>query len=221
MFKKLIFSFLLIASSGAANAALITQSDSVTRQDTDISTSLVFDMFNLGTGFELTKVTFSIDGDVFGRARVESEDAAPSVIDIELKVTLTLFDPSNNDLVISIPLFTQSFNATAFDGSTDFGGTSGISFNDLNVSKFESESYTDAATLNAFTGPGTISLDFTGIAETSASGAGNITASFSTQASGDVEVIYEYRAVEVSEPSMVALFGLGLIALGCSRRIKK
>ena len=221
MFKKLIFSFLLIASSGAANAALITQSDSVTRQSTNFSHSLMFDLFNLGPGFELTKVSFSIDGDVFGLAEIESRDASASTIDISISVELTLFDTSNAPLVISIPLFTQQFEATAYDGTNDAGGTSGITYTGLTASQFVSESYTDASTLNAFTGTGTVSLGFGAEGTSTASGSGNLATFFQTEASGDVEVIYEYRAVEVSEPSVVALFGLGLIALGGFRRMKK
>jgi hypothetical protein len=221
MFKKLLFSFLLIASSGAANAALITQSDSVTRQSTDFSTSLIFNLFDLGPNFELTKVSFSIDGDVFGSAEIESRDASASTIDISISVELTLFDTSNAPLVISIPLFTQQFEATAYDGTNDAGGTSGITYTGLTASQFVSESYTDALTLSAFTGTGTVSLGFGAVGTSSATGSGNLIAGFQTEASGDIEVIYEYRAREVSEPSMVALFGLGLIALGGLRRIKK
>lgn len=221
MFKKILFGLMLIASTSAANAAIITQSQTITQQKTNINTSLIFNLFNLGPGFELTKVSFTIDGDVFGSASVESRDSEPSTIDMELSVTLTLFDPSNSALVISIPLFSQSFNATAFDGLIDFGGTSGATFTGLNASQSVTESYTDAATLAEFTGPGVISLGFTAIGTSQGSGAGNLVSEFSTQASGDIEVVYEYRSTVVSEPSIVALFGLGLIALGGMRRSKK
>ena len=74
MFKKILFGLMLIASTSAANAAIITQSQTITQQSTNINTSLIFNLFNLGPGFELTKVSFTIDGDVFGSASVESRD---------------------------------------------------------------------------------------------------------------------------------------------------
>ena len=74
MFKKILFGLMLIASTSAANAAIITQSQTITQQKTNINTSLIFNLFNLGPGFELTKVSFTIDGDVFGSASVESRD---------------------------------------------------------------------------------------------------------------------------------------------------
>lgn len=221
MFKKILFGLMLIASTSAANAAIITQSQTITQQKTNINTSLIFNLFNLGPGFELTKVSFTIDGDVFGSASVESRDSEPSTIDIELSVTLTLFDPSNSALVISIPLFSQSFNATAFDGTQDFGGTSGATFTGLNASQSVTETYMDAATLAQFTGPGTISLGLTAVGTSNGSGAGNLISQFSTDAAADIEVVYEYGPTEVSEPSVIALFGLGLIALGGMRRSKK
>ncbi|BFT30726.1 hypothetical protein D210916BOD24_19020 [Alteromonas sp. D210916BOD_24] len=221
MFKKFLCGLMLIASSSMANAALINQSATITQQSTNFATNLVFDLFDLGPEFDLTKISFSIDGDVFGTANVESLDATASTINISLAVTLTLFDLTNSPLVISIPLFAQQFNATAFDGVIDFGGTSGATFANLNASQGVTEEYTDAATLSAFTGPGTITLGFTAAGSSSANGAGNIVTQFATQASGDVSIVYEYQSAEVAEPSLIALFGLGLIAVGGIRRSKK
>lgn len=221
MFKKILCGLMLIASASAANAAIITQSETIVQQPTNFGTSLVFDLFDLGPGFELTKVSFTIDGDVFGSASVESLDGSTSTIDIQLSVTLTLFDLSNSPLVISIPLFSQQFAASAYDGTVDFGGTSGATFAGLNASQSITEVYTDAATLSDFTGTGTISLDFTAQGSSNGSGAGNLITQFQTSASGIVDVVYEYQPTAVSEPSLVALFGLGLIALGGVRRSKK
>lgn len=223
MLRKILCGLIFIASTSAANAAIITQSQTITQASTNYSTTLTFDLFDLGSGFDLTKVSFSIDGDVFGNASVESLDASPSVIEIELSVTLTLFDPFNSPLVISIPLFAQSFNASAYDGTIDFGGTSGASFTGLNASQLITEVYTDAGTLSDFTGPGTISLDFSAQGSSSGSGAGNLVSQFATEAAGVVEIEYEYQpaSVSVSEPSLIALFGLGLIALGGMRRSRK
>lgn len=223
MLRKILCSLIFIASTNVANAAIITQSQTITQSPTNFTENLTFDLFNLGSGFELTKVSFSIDGDVFGSASVESLDASPSVINIELSVTLTLFDPFNSPLVVSIPLFAQSFNAGAFDGTIDFAGASGASFTGLNASQLVTEEYTDAPTLIDFTGPGTIMLDFVAQGSSSGSGAGNLVSQFATEASGTVDIVYEYHStsVSVSEPSVIALFGLGLIALGGMRRNRK
>ena len=221
MLKRILCLLLIIATSSAANAALITQSDSVSRQSTDFNSPLLFNLFDLGPGFELTSVSFSLAGTVFGTAEVESRDASPSDITISVSVELTLFDTSNSPLVVSIPLFSQLFKASAYDGFDDKAGTSGATFTGLTASQTVSEIYTDVSTLNAFTGSGTVALSFGAEGKSTATGSGNISSFFSTEAAGDVEVIYEYRAVDVSEPSMIALFGLGLMAAGGMRRFRK
>jgi hypothetical protein len=72
-------------------------------------------------------------------------------------------------------------------------------------------------TLAYFTGAEIFTFD--AAATSRAFGAGDISSSFFTTASGTVKVIYEYR--EVSSPSHVALLGFGILVLAGFRRVAK
>lgn len=223
MLKKLLLGATLLCAAGFTQAGVIEQEFVVDVQDTDYNTTITFDKFDdMGGTKVLTSVMFSIDGAVFGSAEVESRDATAQVIETTLSAELTLTN-GMNVLVVTIPSITNFFNATAFDGINDAGGTSGITYPDLTATQFEMETYTDAMTLATFTGMGTIDTDFDAAATSRAIGAGNITTTFFSQAGGTVKVKYTYRDIptEVSAPAQVAFLGLGLMAFAGLRKIRK
>jgi hypothetical protein len=221
MLKKLLCGATLLCAATIAQAGVIEQEFNVEVQDTDFDTTITFMKFDDMDGArKLTSVMFSIDGSVFGSAEVESRDASAQVIETTLSAELTLTNGMNT-LVVTIPSITNTFNATAFDGVNDAGGTSGITYPDLEANQFEMETYTDAMTLATFTGVGTIDTDFDAQATSRAIGAGNITTTFFSQAGGLVKVKYTYENMEVSAPSQVAFLGLGLLAFAGMRKIRK
>jgi len=224
MLKKILCGATLLCAAGFTSAATIEQESVVSTMPTDFQTVIAFDLFDdMGGTRTLESVTFSIDGMVTGNARVESEDAQAATINTTLEAELTLTDAMMNELVVTIPTITNVFNATAFDGDIDFMGSSGISYTDLMASQFEQEMYTDAATLAFFTGMGTTDFGFDASATSRATGAGNITSSFNSNAGGTVRVIYEFSETpsSVSTPSHVALLGLGLLAFAGLRKVRK
>jgi hypothetical protein len=169
----------------------------------------------------LESVAFEIDGTIFGSAEIESRDNEAATIITNLSAELTLTDALNNVLVVTIPSITQTFNATAYDGTLDFGGTSGTSFMGLTANQTNEETYTDSATLAFFSGASMASFGFDASATSSATGAGNITSGFSTSASGLVSVKYTYSTVPVSAPTHIAILGLGLLAFAGLRKSRK
>lgn len=224
MLKKILCGATLLCAAGFTSAATIELSSNVALQTTNFNTSLSFAKFDTEGGTKvLNSVTFSIDGTILGSARVESEDAQSAILTTTLSAKLTLSDALANTLVVTIPSITNVFNASAWDNSTDFGGTSGITYLGLTASQSESETYTDAMTLAMFTGMGNAMFTFDAAATSSATGAGNIISSFSTTAGGLVKVIYNYTdvPVTVSSPSHVALLGLGLLAFAGLRNVRK
>ncbi len=78
---------------------------------------------------------------------------------MNLQATITLTDPSLNVLATVIPVANTSDNVTAYDGVTDFGGTSGKSYLGLAGNDSDSGSSVD---FPAFTGVGNILLPITG-----------------------------------------------------------
>jgi hypothetical protein len=224
MLKKILYTATLLCAATFSNAGTITLTDTVALQTTDFTKTLSFANFDTLSGARvLESVAFSIDGSIFGDIEVESRAAAPSTITATLSAELTLTDALMNTLVVTIPSITRIFNASAFDGVVDFGGTSGMTYSGLTAQKFEQSIYTDATTLAMFTGMGTSMFTFDAAAVSVATGAGGITSVFNTTAGGIVEVIYTYREVpkQVTAPSQIALLGFGLLAFAGFRRIRK
>ncbi len=223
MLKKLLCGATLLCAASFANAGSMTVSAAVPLQTTNFDAVVSVAKFDdMGGTKQLESVTFSLEGFLLGNARLESLDAEPSLVTTTLSVTLTLSETvTDNTLVITIPSLDEVFAASAYDGSTDFGGTSGITYEELTASQTESETYTDAMTLAMFTGLDTIDLNLNALATSFASGAGNLITQFSTSAGGNIEVTYVYDDVPVSAPAHLALLGLGLLAFAGYRKAKK
>lgn len=223
MLKKILCGATLLCAAGFTSAATIEDTAIVPQQLTDYDTVVSMDLFDdMGGTLVLQSVTFSIDGSIFGSAAVENLGASNQTVDTTLSAELTLTDALMNTLVVTIPTISNSFDATAFDGTIDFDGTSGITYPELSANQYEEETYTDAATLAFFTGMGTADFGFDAAATSRAVGGGNLITQFRTEASGIVKVVYEYTRVpvNVSSPSQVAFLGLGLLAFAGLRKVR-
>jgi hypothetical protein len=224
MLKNILCGATLLCAAGFANAATVSFSDTVLVATTNYDTTVDLAKFDsMGGTRVLNSVTFTIDGTIFGSAEIESRDAQAATIVTTLSAELSLTDALMNTLVVTIPSIEKTFNASAYDGSTDFGGTSGAIFDDLTANQFNSQSYSDAATLALFSGLGNATFTFDATATSASSGAGNITSGFSTSAGGLVSVIYDYTDLptQVSAPAHVALLGFGLLTFAGFRKARK
>jgi len=220
MFKKLLCGAALLSVATFSNAAVmtVTETASVGLTTTNFDEVVSVNQFDDTMG-ALQSVTFTLEGFVEANASVESLDAAPAEVTTNISVTLTLTETIlNNTLVVTVPSLSETFNATAFDGTIDFAGTSGIAYTGLTADQTETNTFTDAATLGLFTGLGTVDLNLNALAESFASGAGNLITQFATQAGGNISVNYAYDVPSVSAPSHLALLGLGLVAFAGMRR---
>jgi hypothetical protein len=120
---------------------------------------------------------------------------------MNLQATITLQRPDLSTLVTVIPLAQTSDFVTAFDGSIDFGGTSGKTYSGLSGDATESNCVTDPADLALFTGTGTIVLPAKAIGTSTGSGAGNLILQFNTSASAQANVTYWYHCPSPTEES--------------------
>jgi len=204
--------------SSNVNAAVISQSDAIAMSNTNWSNTLSFNQFDSSLG-TLDSVSFEITGVVAGDARYESMDSAPSTVTLSLEAMLELARPSGAPLVVVFPVVSVVATPGPFDTVIDWSGTSGGAYIGLTATLSNSASTTSAADLALFTGAGTIDLGVSASAQSMGTGSGNLVTWFTTDASADVTVIYNYSTVPV--PAAAWLFGSGLLGLVGMARHKK
>ena len=173
---------------------------------------------SLGT---LDSVTLTLFGHLEGSAKAESNNIGARDVTLNLGATLKLVNPvSGSTLVQTTPLVSNSFNAASFDGTADFGGTSGRSYLGLSANHSTARTFTDGVTLAMFTGTGAVTTRLSAQGASSYLSSGNIDTQFRTKASGYASVTYAYHTTAVPEPGTWALMlsGLGMIGMLASRR---
>jgi hypothetical protein len=117
-------------------------------------------------------------------------------MELSAAVSVTLASDPGTTLTIAAPAVTEVFDLTAFDGTLDFGGTSGTTFADIEEGDTAIQTFTDAATLAAATGSGSFGflVDAVGTSFADATG-GNISTFFLSQAAVTITVTYDYEPV--------------------------
>src|SRR5262249_34895213 len=92
------------------------------------------------------------------------------------------------------------FDATPYDGVTDYGGTSGVDFGSKTASASSSRTLTDAPTLSRFQGTGTVSLTLNSLVTSSVAGHGDEDALIRSTTSANVRVVYHYIPSHCLQP---------------------
>jgi len=205
---------ILLASIGVANATYIIQTVNLPTQSTNWASVISINKFdpNLGT---LNSIKFEIDGYVSGTSRFENLGPSPSTVTTTLKAVINLKRADNSLIAQVAPAVVKVDNATGFDGTIDFGGTSGRTHSGLLGSASATKtSPPPASDLVLFTGPGTINLKVDATGSSSGSGSGNVIYWFTTFAAADVKVTYDYTPpYVVPEPSTLLLIGSGMASI--------
>ncbi|MCA8979693.1 MAG: choice-of-anchor E domain-containing protein [Planctomycetes bacterium] len=180
----------LIAGTASAQHTQV-ESDSIALQLTNWDDFLTVPKFNV-PGATLLSVDFTLDGGAEGGARIESLDAQPATVNTAFQATITLQRPDLTVIAVTLPVANFSDNLSAFDGTIDFGGTSGTEHLNIMASDSDMQSTSAPADLALFSGPGTISLPCKAQGSSTASGAGNLITQFNTSAEASVTVTYNY-----------------------------
>lgn len=177
--------------ASGASAASVTYTDSVGLSATNFSgLTLSVPQFDGSLGV-LQSIDFTLNGLVEGVAEVESRDALPAVINLDLGAEITASTTAINILAVVLPVASETFNATAFDGSIDFGGTSGVTYGALSASDSDTRTLT-GSDMAEFIGAGSVDIFLAATGQSSATGPGNVISSFTTDAGGDIEVTYNF-----------------------------
>ncbi len=207
----------------SAQAATLSYADSVALTTTNWANTLSFSKFDTSLG-TLTSIRFDLSGVVQGSGNAESLDSSASTVTLTLGSLLGLTRPDNSTLVVTNPVFSQTFNFTAFDSAINFGGTSGGTTGAVSAtgSNFFVSSSASDFTLFSALGGGTINLGLNAVGASSGNGSGNLITQFNTAASGVAKVTYTYTpTATVPEPASLALICGGLGLLGAARRRNK
>lgn len=217
LMKKLALAVALAASAFAAQAATVAYSASKALATTNWTATLSLPQFDASFG-TLTGVMFEYDGMVSTVFKIESLDAAASMITLNSSGALA-FSGAFVDTLTAAGSTNQALGA--FDGAIDFAGASGANVGPVVGS--DAGSTAVAGPLGAYIGGGSLSVGVAGTGLSSASGAGNLLAQINTEAGANVRVIYTYDlpASQVPEPTSLALVGLALAAAGYSVRARK
>jgi choice-of-anchor A domain-containing protein len=108
-------------------------------------------------------------------------------------VTFSISGPNGIAVAISSAYFTNWFKAATYDGTLDYGGTSGYSSPVQAITDSTAQFFTDIATLAAFTGSDSVSFNALAAARTyTVLPTGNGSAFYQTYMQGDVQVTYYY-----------------------------
>ena len=223
---KKTFAALALAAAflpfASAQAATLSYSDNAALATTNWANTLSFSKFDTSLG-NLTSIRFDLSGIVEGSGNAESLDSSASTVTLTLGSLLGLTRPDNSTLVVTNPVFSQTFQFTGFDSVINFGGTSGGSTGAVSATGsnfFVSSNASDFALFSAL-GGGTINLGLNAVGASSGNGSGNLITQFNTAASGVAKVTYTYTPTAVvPEPASLALICGGLGLLGAARRRK-
>lgn len=211
-----------LASSAMAASISFTGTVGTTTTDWNLPISPSIPQFDgsLGT---LTSVDVKLDGTVSGDAKGESLDASDSVVTLDLRAEISINVGTATNLLQATAVASETFNASAFDGTIDFLGTSGATFEDITGTDTVMVTYTAAdAAFADFAGGGDVAINCVGEGDSQGSGAGNLITQFNTDAECSVMVTYNFDANDpvASAPTPLALIGLSLVGLllGARRR---
>ena len=181
---------------------------------TDFSNFLNVPKFNVAGG-TLTSISISLNGNILANQKAENLDPTAASLTLKTDVSLTLKRPDASTIVVTIPEVLTPFAAGGFDGTIDFGGSSGTTVTAAPATSTDSATLNTVGDLALFSGAGSIALPVNGNASTSATGSGNIISQFSTSANAHVTVTYTYSTANVPEPKVYGAIGavacLGLL----------
>ena len=201
-FTRMLAACSLLATTALAQTPppriqLCAPTQTIPLQSTNWQNNLSFPKFDPALGI-LVGVQVSLGAQVEVAAIFESLDAQPAVINLTLSGVVDVFRPGplTSPIVSANPTFMRTESVTAYDGITDYRGTSGRSFPAQLFTQASSMNLGTMSDLTLFTGPsgnpGSITLPVTAAGASIATGAGNLISAFATRAGGDIQVCYLY-----------------------------
>lgn len=185
----------ILAPINAAQATTLTYESSIDLEKTNFEKQIALPKFDSSLG-ELESVFFELSGNVKGSVSLENEDATAALVTGNLAAEINLKKPDDSLLLVALPTASVNKNLSAYDGTFDFDGTSGFKLTDISNTKKESTLLTIPDDFTPFVGDGSFNLLLEAIGNSTATGAGNLSARFETYADANVMVSYTYAKKE-------------------------
>ena len=188
--------FALALAALPAAAATLTYSASVPLQPTNWYTTLDFPKFDPVNG-ALTGVTVEVRDNLVHKIEYENTSTSSgSTFRDSVYVTVDVMRPASMSLVTAISKLYKTATVGVFDGTIDYSGTSGVTFDNLVDNTTWSSTTAAPADLALFTGTGNISLPCQAVTYfLFGYSGGNANYRLTTQAAADVTVTYAYTGV--------------------------
>ena len=186
-----------LAAAGVASAQTVTGTTTVGGSlpfaSTDWNSSIVVPKFN-NPLVRLDKVQIKFHGIDKGSVRIENQDEGiAQPYSVNIAYSLLLGDAAGNPLLLIHPMaYAKSGSLPVYDGTTDFGGTSGFSVLDLQSEDTGTATLTAAGDVAAFVGTGSLGLPVNAMADAQIIASANVAKSVRNQSAADVQVVYTY-----------------------------
>jgi hypothetical protein len=141
----------------------------------------------------LTEVDVTVSGSFSTQFSVENLGESSSAIEGTTSANLTINVPGGA-IPLSIPSVTENFNATAFGGTVNYGGTDGKTFAPVTSSSAtQTTDLMSPQALAAFTGNFRMPISVSGHATGNATSSdGDLSDTFNTQTSVTITIVYDY-----------------------------
>jgi hypothetical protein len=155
---------------------------------------------NLG---KLTGVTTTIDAIMKTDAQVENLNNGPTTIAVSTTANVTLSTSTGDQLALAAPTVkTDGKPLGTYDGTSDYGGTSGATFASQQAQDSKSNTVTTQSVLDTFNGDGVQTITTTGKTTTiyTSLGSANVLMNANTYAAGSISVSYSYQTPPVANP---------------------
>lgn len=152
--------------------------------------SQLLSQFNPALG-ALQSIQIKVDGRIISDIKLENLDDELSVVSGKVSGNVLVSGPGFNLNVNIAGNAAITKTLPAFDGTIDFGGTSGVSLGSTTATGSNTQTLTGSS-MSSYIGTGSVNLSFLAQATTQASGGGNLTANITNQGGGTVTVTYSY-----------------------------
>lgn len=204
--------------SQSANAATLSVSQAISSTTTNWEESVSLQQFNSALG-ALNSVTVTLEGVVNGEAGAENLGKATRDVTLKLEALVSASTAALGSIVDTLPVVSETHSLSAYDGNTDFGGTSGVSTG-LHTSNETNSVILTGMDMDEFIGVGLVNFIVAALGSSEVSGGGNMLSYFTTKASAFLKVEYDYTVAPVPLPvaAPMLIAALGLMGFASRRR---